>query len=103
MKFLSRDASTKLLEKDAKNKWHLEWLVKSDSRGQKYKEWLKKPDNSGMSYCDAYGETIRYVEWEKGTSYTCWGRQTQNQLEDNQIEPSKTYFLYLSNWKKVVL
>ena len=65
MKILPRDANTKLLEKDAKNKWRWEWLDERDSQGQKYEDWLKKPDITGMAYCDACGKTISYKSSRK--------------------------------------
>lgn len=103
MKFLVRDSVTKLLEKDAKNKWHWEWMEERDSEGQKYGEWLKKPDTMGMTFCDACGKTINYKSSGKKAlrlhAEDASHKKSLRTVKSNQVRD----FLNLSRRKKVVL
>ena len=103
MKFLTLNSDTKVLEKDAKNKWRWEWMEERDSEGQKYGEWLKKPDTMGMTFCDACGKTINYKSSGKKAlrlhAEDASHKKSLRTVKSNQVRD----FLNLSRRKKVVL
>ena len=103
MKFLPRDSNTKVLEKDAKNKWRRSWLDERDSQGQKFDEWLKKPDITGIAFSETCGKTINYKSSGKNAlrlhAEDAKHKPSLRTVKSNQVRE----FLYLSNWKKVVL
>ena len=103
MKFLVRNSDTKLLEKDAKNKWRWEWMEERDSQGQTFDEWLKKPDTTGMTFCDACGKTINYKSSGKKAlrlhAEDSNHKMSLKTIKSNQVRD----FFNLSRRKKVVL
>ena len=65
---------------------------------------LKKPDNSGMAYyCDACGKTISYKSSGK-KAFHLHAEDAKHKASFRTVKSNQvSRFLYLSNWKKVVL
>ena len=99
--FTAGYANTKLLEKDAKNKWRSRGTLKARSTRS---ATVKETRQSLMAcYCDACGKTISYKSSGK-KAFHLHAEDAKHKASFRTVKSNQvSHFLYLSNWKKVVL